>query len=129
MNIGDTLALVRAGYKAGDIKEISALSEGNVEIVELAKSASGMDEFKTLLEISREDPKQQTDPEPPADAGNGTQTAPETFEKENAELKKALEETRAQLAQAQKANLSANRSDGDGDKTEERLADMMRSLY
>lgn len=129
MNIGDTLALLKVGYKANEIKEISALSEGNVEIIELAKSSQSLEDFRTLLEISREEQQTQTAPEPPAEPPKSEETPQETEDKEKADLRKQLDDMKAQLAQAQKANVSADVSGNVRDETEERLKDLMRSLY
>lgn len=128
MKIGDTLSLLKNGYKSEEIKEISALSEGNVEIMELAKSAQNMDEFKTLLEISRVEPAKEQTPEPPAEHAESEQSPQET-DKEKAELLKENEELKKMLEQAQKANVSKDASGGAGDTTEEQLMDLMRSLY
>lgn len=128
MKIGDTLSLLKNGYKADEIKEISALSEGNVEIMELAKSAQNMDEFKTLLEISREEPANDKAHEPPAEHAESEQS-PQEPDKEKAELLKENEELKKMLEQAQKANVSKDASGGAGDTTEEQLMDLMRSLY
>ena len=130
MNIGDTLTLLKAGYKANEIKEISALSQGNVEMIELAKSTQSLEDFKTLLEISGEEQQTQNAPEPPAEPPKSEESPQEPIEdKEKADLRKQLDDMRAQLAQAQKANVSADASGNIGDKTEERLSDLMRSLY
>lgn len=128
MKIGDTLSLLKAGYKANEISEISALSNDNAEIIELAKSAQGIEDFKTLLELSREAAGEDPAPEPPAEPDESVQTPPEQS-KENAELLKEIDDLKAQLAKAQKANVSKDNSDGDGDKTEERLKELMQSLY
>lgn len=128
MKIGDTLSLLKNGYKAEEIKEISALSDGNVEIMELAKSAQNMDEFKTLLEISREEPAKDKAPEPPAEHAESEQP-PQEPDKEKAELLKENEELKKMLEQAQKANVSRDASGDAGDTTEEQLMDLMRSIY
>ena len=128
MKIGDTLSLLKAGYKANEISEISALSNDNAEIIELAKSAQGIEDFKTLLELSREEAGKTPAPEPPAEPDESDQS-PQDNSKENAELRKEVDDLKAKLAQAQKANVSKDNSDGEGDKTEERLIDLMRSLY
>ena len=128
MKIGDTLSLLKAGYKANEISELSALSNDNAEIIELAKSEQGIEDFKTLLELSREEAGTTPDPEPPAEPDESDQS-PQEGSKEHAELRKESDDLKSQLAQARKANLSQDHSDGEGDKTEERLTELMRSLY
>ena len=129
MNLGDTLSLVKKGYSVAEIKEISTLAESSAEIIELAKSATNFEDFTSLLEVTREPEPATPEPiTPPADMPEGAAAAPEGV-KENEDFKKEIESLRAQLAQAQKQNASADLSGGAKDDHEERLKDMMRSLY
>lgn len=111
-NITDAVSLMTKGYKAGEIKEIFSLSKDNEEIIELAKSAGNMSDFKSLLELIG-DPEDKSDPkdEPPADDQKNSDTTPEE-DKEKDELKKQLEETKKQLEEAQKKNAAADISGG-----------------
>lgn len=129
MNIGDSLSLIKKGYTVTQIKEISALSQDNVEIVELAKSATTYDDFTQLLEVIREpEPDKSAQVTPPADTPESEGAAPEE-EKEEIDYKAEAEKLRAQLQQAQKANTSADLSGSAKDDHEERLKDLMRSIY
>ena len=129
MNIGDTLSLVKKGYSVAEIKEISTLAETSAEIIELAKSATNYEDFTSLLEVTREPEKEQTEPTtPPADRSESEGAAPEE-KKENGDYQKEIDSLRAQLQEAQKKNASADLSGGAKYDHEERLKDMMRSLY
>lgn len=129
MNIGDSLSLIKKGYTVTQIKEISALSQDNVEIVELAKSATTYDDFTQLLEVIREpEPDKSAPVTPPADNPESEGAASEE-KKEEIDYKAEAEKLRAQLQQAQKANASADLSGSAKDDHEERLKDLMRSIY
>ena len=127
MTIPEIIALTAKGYKPADIKEISALASTGEDIVGLAKACDGMDSLRELLELSSAPETAHTQendqPEEPAES---VQTPP--AENESEKLLKELEETRAELKAARKANASRDIS-GEVVKVEDRLADIMRSCY
>ncbi len=129
MNISDSLSLIRKGYTVTQIKEISALSQDNAEIIELAKNAGGFEDFTSLLEVVSEPEHAKAEPVTPrADNAESAGAAAEE-EKEDDELEADVGKLKAQLAQAQKANTQADISGSAQDDHEERLKDLMRSCY
>lgn len=127
MNIPDIISLTAKGYKPAEIKEISALASTGEDIIGLAKACDGMDSLRELLELSSApDPAhtpENVQPEEPAESVQTPQA-----DTENEKLLKELEETRAELKAARKANASRDIS-GEVVKVEDRLADIMRSCY
>lgn len=127
MTIPEIIALTAKGYKPAEIKEISALASAGEDIVGLAKACDGMDSLRELLELSsapeNAHAQENVQPEEPAESVQTPQA-----DNEIESLKKDLEETRAELKAARKANASRDIS-GEVVKVEDRLADIMRSCY
>lgn len=127
MTIPEIIALTAKGYKPAEIKEISALASTGEDIVGLAKACDGMDSLRELLELSSApDTAHTQENEQPEEPAESVQTPP--AENENEKLLRELEETRAELKAARKANASRDIS-GEVVKVEDRLADIMRSCY
>ena len=128
MTIPEIIALTAKGYKPAEIKEIATLAAAGGEIVELAKACNGLEELKELVELSSASPDPAHTPETmqPVETPESVVTPQEDTESEK--LLRELEETRAELKAARKANASRDVS-GEVIKVEDRLADIMRSCY
>ena len=128
MTIPEIIALTAKGYKPAEIKEIATLAAAGGEIVELAKACNGLEELKELVELSSASPDPAHTPETmqPVETPE-SEVAPQA-DKESENLWRELEETRAELKAARKANASRDIS-GEVVKVEDRLADIMRSCY
>lgn len=113
MDIKDIISLARAGYKKKDIEELlkAPIDESEPEPV----------------------PDSSTEPETVPEGGNGVSpedTEPETqpdYEKLYNDTKKELEDTKSQLAVAQKANVKNNNASGDK-TTDETVNDIFRQF-
>lgn len=127
MNIAEIIALTTKGYKPSEIKEISALAAAGDDIIELAKACDGFEELKELIELSSASP----DPAHAPETMQPEETPESEAKPQDTELEKLrseIEETRAELKAARRANASRDVS-GEVVKVEDRLADIMRSCY
>ena len=123
MKISEMITLIGKGYTPSDIKEISDLSKGNSDILNLAASVSNMTELNNLIALSGDEQEEETATIPQEDAGESDQTTPE---KDKDDKIAELEEMVRKLQnENRKEDLSQNTKVTD----DEILNDLMQSCY
>lgn len=112
MNIGDIIALAKAGYKMADIKELMA--------AELPTEAPTQEEITAQKESLN---KEESD----TDAVTPTDT-PESVEPDEPDYKKLYEQTKRDLQEVQRGNLSKTLESNNDKSPEESFAELARQF-
>ena len=107
MKIADVVALSLAGYSREDLKTLNEMAKDDAQVIDLAKTAKGMDELKELMELADEPeqtPLADPDPEQPGESDQEKDQNAKTME----DLKKENEKLAEDLRKAQEVNAAKN---------------------
>ena len=107
MKIGDVLALSLAGYSREDLKTLNELAKTDAQVIDLAKTAKGMDELKELMALADE-PEQNPPADPDSKQPDESDPAKDQNDKTIEDLKKENEKLAEELRKSQEANAAKN---------------------
>lgn len=107
MKIGDVLALSLAGYSREDLKALNELAKTDAQVIDLAKTAKGMDELKELMALADE-PEQNPPADPDPNQPDESAPAKDQNDKTIEDLKKENEKLAEDLKKSQEANAAKN---------------------
>ena len=125
MKIKEMVKLIGAGYTYADIKEITALSNGDDDIITLASSVKNMDELKNLIALSTDS---QEDPDNQSEETHERDEQPPVNENAKSQSDE-IEKLRNQISEMQEENRRRDLSGGAKETDEDLLKSLMDSCY